>query len=236
MGLTLLDTLIPWKKDRLEAFLAGPGEPHIYMAYVGAGWVWARLRKRVRSLPTQFDPLLGWLALDGYGFHEGYFNWPRSIRSQEVPRRILGYGRRVYDQGLGRSLWFVEGADVLRISGVIASFPESRRDDLWSGIGLASTYAGGVDRSALEALCTAAANYAPHLAQGAAFAAKARLRAGNPTAHTQMACELFCGMDAEQAAAVTDDALEGLQAERDEPLYEAWRRRIRHLLMESKDV
>lgn len=226
MGLALLDSLTPWRKDRLQTFLRAYGEAHTYMIHVGIGWMLARLRRRVNRPLVRLDPLLRWLAIDGYGFHEGYFHWPRYISSQEIPKYLTGYALRVFDQGLGRSLWFVEGTHVDRISATIIAFPTSRRADLWSGIGLASAYAGIVDHHALKALRTAAGPYRSHLAQGAAFAAKARQRAGNPSLHTDCACQVICGLSAEEAAKLTDRSLDNLLFDGPEPAYELWRRRI----------
>jgi len=227
MGLFLLDLLTPWKRDRLRRFLGGPAAPHAYMVHVGAGWALAQLRRRVDRALAQWDPLLGWLAVDGYGFHQGYFPWPDTVARQWVPRSLSGYARRVFDQGLGRSLWFVEGAEVDRIADTIGRFPRSRHADLWSGVGLACAYAGGVPGQAIESLSAMAGQDRPHLAQGVAFAAKARERAGNPAAHTQLACLIVCGMPAEPAARLTDDALDGLPSDGVLPAYEVWRQRIR---------
>ena len=66
----------------------------------------------------------------------------------------------------------------------------------------------------------------PQRAQGVAFAAKCRQRAGNPAAHTELACAILCGMSAEQAAAVTDISLEGLNQDGEMPAYEVWRQRV----------
>ena len=229
MGLTLLDHLSLSNGKRLQAFLNGPGAAHVYMVHVGAGWAVARLpwlRRHAEQYLTRLDPLLCWLAVDGYGFHEGYFNWRRAIERQAVPDQLKGYARRVFDQGLGRSLWFVEGADVLRISSTVASFKRERHADLWSGAGLACAYAGGVDQAGFEAMRLAAQPYTPQLAQGVAFAAKARQRANNPAAHTEMACKVFCGLSSEAAALITDVALESLPGDGNEPAYEVWRQRI----------
>jgi hypothetical protein len=226
MGLALLDFLTPWNRNRWRSFVSGPGAAHIYMAHVGAGWALARLRRRVERPLARLDPLLGWLAVDGYGFHEGYFSWRRCIEEQTIPDRLSGYARQVFDQGLGRSLWFVNGADVARIAATLAAFPSLRQADLWSGVGLACAYAGGVDRQALATLRVAAGPYEPHLAQGAAFAAKARQRAGNPAAHTELACEVVCDLSADAAARLTDVALHDLSPNGAEPAYESWRRRI----------
>src|SRR5215467_10877123 len=62
MALALLDGITLWKKpNRFQQFLAGPGQPHTYMVYIGAGWAYARLpwlRRRIESLMAAFDPLL----------------------------------------------------------------------------------------------------------------------------------------------------------------------------------
>lgn len=227
MALALLDALIPGRRDRLARFLEGPGSAHAYIVHVGAGWVLGRLPLSPERLLPRLDPVLGWLALDGYGFHEGFFHWPRSVDGHEVPRKVRGYARRGFDQGLGRSLWFVESADVERIPRTIGAFPPERRPDLWSGTGLACGYAGGRPRADVEALLRAASPYAPQLAQGVTFAAKARERAGIVTVYTTLACQVICGMSAAGAAALTDEALRGLPADRPgEPAFEVWRRRI----------
>jgi hypothetical protein len=207
------------------------------MAHVGLGWVVARLpwlRRHVDRPLAPLDPLLRWLVVEGYGFHEGYFHWPRAVAAQEVPGRLSGYARRAFDQGLGRSLWFVHGADVARVAAAVAAFPPPRHADLWGGVGLACAYAGGAGADALHALRESAGPYQPPLAQGAAFAAKARQRAGNPAAHTGLACEILCGASADAAAHLTDDALKDLSPDGDEPAFEVWRRRIQDYFIPSK--
>jgi enediyne biosynthesis protein E3 len=227
MALYLLDRLTPWNRGRFREFLAGPGFAHAYMVYVGAGWAMAQLRLRVERPLAQLDPLLGWLAIDGYGFHQGYFRWKQTVDRHWVPDRLSGYARRVFDQGLGRSLWFVEGAEPMRIEHTISGFAAPRRADLWSGVGLACAYAGGIPGEAIEQLSAMAGPYHSHLAQGVAFAAKARQRAGNLASHTELASRMICGMSAEEAAGLTDEALADLTEGDGLPSYEVWRSRIR---------
>jgi enediyne biosynthesis protein E3 len=230
MGLALLDCVTPWRKDRWRTFTERVGEPHIYMMHVGLGWALARLRRNVTAHLVQLDSLLGWLVVDGYGFHEGYFSWPRYVEQRAVPTHLDGYERRVFDQGLGRSVWFVKGADVAAIASAINAFPHERRDDLWSGVGLACAYAGGCECGALESLRAAARGHWPALAQGVAFAAKTRHRAANLNDHTETVCRLICGRSAETVAAITDAVLEDLRDEDGLPAYEVWRRRIQNKL------
>jgi enediyne biosynthesis protein E3 len=223
MGLSLLDYFSPQKR-RLLAFMQGPGTQHIYMLHVGAGWTLGRLPRSASRLMAQVDPLLCWLVLDGYGFHQGYFAWRQFIEQQKLPR-LSGYALRAFDQGLGRSLWFVKGADASQIIAAIDAFPSSRQGDLWSGVGLACAYAGGVERGVVQQLCDAASTYRPHLSQGAAFAATARKRAGNPAVQTELACEIFSGCSSEEAVRITEESLQDLPS--GAQAYEMWRLRIR---------
>ncbi len=226
MALALLDIVTPWRRDRVSRLLQGSGAAHAYMVHVGAGWALARLRRRFDDVPAGMDPLLGWLAADGYGFHEGYFHPLRSVHEQAVPARVSGYGLRAFDQGLGRSLWFIFGGDPVRIGTAISHFPPIRREGLWSGAGLACAYAGGVLGDEAKQLASAADANRAALAQGAAFAAEARRRAGNPAAHTDRACRILCGLTADEAAAVTVAAREGLAPCGSLPAYGVWRVRV----------
>lgn len=229
MALELLDRLTPWRKRRVQSLLAREGQAHVYMVHVGVGWAFARLpwlRRNIERSFGRYDHLLRWLIVDGFGFHEGFFNWRNSIRGGKKPTRLSGYGLRAFDQGLGRSIWFVEGADVTAIASTIAAFDRSRHRDLWGGVGLACTYAGGISVEEIERLKTAAGAYLPDMAQGATFAAKTRQKAGLVTAHTELACTRLCGMSVADAALLADDALRNLPDDGPTPAYEIWRRRI----------
>ncbi len=225
MGLAMLDFFLPWKQ-RLPAFMSEGGAPHIYMLHVGLGWTFARLPRKRASVLSHYDPLLKWLALDGYGFHEGFFSWQRALHLHKRPPHLLGYELRAFDQGLGRSLWFVEGADVRRIANAVSTFPPSRQPDLWSGVGLACAYAGGAQSEEIRELCSAAGPHYPHLAQGVAFAVKARQQAHNFTEHTRLACELVCHLPPDGAVQVVETALQDLPFDHGEPAFEIWRQRI----------
>jgi enediyne biosynthesis protein E3 len=242
MALTVLDGMLPAGGKRLDRFVAGPAAHQIYTAHVGAGWAMARLPRVLQSRVRPRDPLLRWLALDGYGFHEAYFRTPLVVAGQRPPRLLPGWrgcahsAAHVVDQGIGRALWFVCGADTDRLAGTIAGFAPGRRPDLWSGVGLAAAYAGyrPVARreqdteACLRELAVRAGRYLPDVAQGAAFAAKARYLAGLVTTHTEIAVRVLCGMAVAAAAECTDAALPADMAAAD--AYQTWRRQIRQRL------
>jgi enediyne biosynthesis protein E3 len=233
MGLTAIDCFLPGR-SRFTAYLNGPGQSHLYMAYIGAGQALARLRRRpepfLRRLP---DPALRWLVLDGYGFHEGFFRPGRFVRDHQVPTRLSAFGRRVFDQGVGRSVWFTAGARVDDVARVIRAFPAHRHADLWLGAGVACGYVGGVDRATITALRSAAGRHATRLAIGAAFVAKGRLRAGNPVPDTELACQLLCGVPAGKAAELVDQAFEDLPDTPSVPAYDCLQRRLAYRLADT---
>jgi len=232
MALAVRDGTRPFGQHWVRDLLASRGAAHIYMAYIGVGWAMARLpRIRWRAIAPH-DPLLRWLVLDGYGFHQAYFRTKKYVTGQfqaPIPGwSPAGYALRVVDQGMGRALWFYGGADVERVAATISAFPAGRRADLWSGAGLASVYAGGADAGELSDMVRLAGPYRSYAAQGAAFAAKARLLAGLVTPGTELGVKVHCGMSITEAAAVTDEALRDLPAEdREVPRFEIWRERIR---------
>ncbi len=230
MGVMLVARLLPGRRRLWDEFIAGPARAHVYMAHVGAGWTFGALPWPPARALDWLDPLLRSLAFDGLGFFRGYFDPRRYVDAQHQPRALHAHDRAAFDQGLGRAMWFVEGAHPGRVAQRIAGFAEARRGDLWSGVGLAATYAGAVDRERLVALRVGAGRQATDLAQGSAFAAEARLLAGNATAHTELASHVFCGHSAAAAAAIarhTRDGLDQRARAGDTGAYEEWRRRVR---------
>lgn len=226
MALAALDCIAPWQ-NRLRAFVDGPGAPHIYPIYVGVGLALARLRRHPERYLNQLEPVLRWVIVDGYGFHEAFFAYRHTIVHQAVPSRLSPFGRQLFDQGVGRAIWFSSGAQIERVVRIINAFPHGRQTELWSGVGLACAYGGGLSRDELERLCAIAKHYRPQLACGAAIAAKGRQQAGNPAKHTDMACEVFCGTSSNEAARITDTARADLPHGSAKPAYDIWRQRTK---------
>jgi hypothetical protein len=179
--------------------------------------------------------VLRYLVLDGYGFHQAYFHTERYVNQQYAERDFpwppegpASYANRVIDQGIGRALWFVNGTDARRVADTIDGFPESRRADLYAGSALAVTYAGGVDEAEILEYKQRAHNYLPQVAQASAFAATARVQAGNQTAHTGLATGILTGATPEDAAEVCLKAMPdpSERTREGEPAFEVWRQRI----------
>lgn len=233
MALAVRDGLPVGGRRHVEEFLDGEADKHIYMVYVGVGWAMARVPRFRWSTMHAPDPLLRWLALDGYGFHQAYFKTARYVHQHFQEERFpwpadgpAWYPNKVIDQGIGRAGWFVGGTDPDVVAGLLNAFPEHRRADLWAGAGLAATYAGGAERGELERFWELAGEHRSRLAQGAAFAAAARVRADLVMPHNELAADVFCGMSAAAATKVTDEALVDLPPDGELPAFAVWRERI----------
>jgi enediyne biosynthesis protein E3 len=233
MAFAVRDALPLGRHDHVARFLAGRGSDHVYMTYIGVGWAMARLPQVTWSKLRVDDPLLNWLVLDGYGFHQAYFDTQRYVHGQfEKPAfrwphdTAAGYAHRAIDQGIGRAMWFVGGTDAALVTQMIQKFPQRRRADLYSGAGLAATYAGGADEAEMLTFWKDAGEFRPQVAQGSAFAAGARVKANLVVPHNDLATQIFCGMTTVDASKVTDDTLIDLKPDGDVPSYEVWRQRI----------
>lgn len=233
MGYAVLDAIPFGHKHHVTDFLAGRGDAHNYMIYVGIGWAMARMPKFLWPKAEPLDPLLRWLVLDGYGFHQTYFRTQRYVHEHYQDPRFpwpddatRAYANRAIDQGIGRALWFVGGTDADVVAGLIEKFPQARHGDLWGGAGLAATYAGGADREELVRFRDRAGEHRAVLGQGSAFAAEARVRAGLLVPHTEVATEVFCGCPPAQAAGLCAATRPDQPDDGEVPAYETWRQRI----------
>jgi hypothetical protein len=238
MALALRDALRPGPRGRrTEDFLrTGRGAAHIYMAYLGIGFTlgrlprmfWGRALPDVSQLPDH--PTLSWFIWDGYGFHQAFFDPAKWIDKQYVSTSYpwqVSYVNRAIDHGIGRALWFYNGAHVESVAASIGRFPAARHADLWSGAGLAASYAGGVGEEDLKLLLQAAGPHGPEVSLGAVLAIKARVLADVITPHTETAAATLCGMSAVDAAEITNRVVIDLPPDGAVPAYEVFRDRIR---------
>lgn len=223
-----------FRAHRLESWLRWAGPRFSYLTHVGAGWAFARAPWRRRAIVRLLDPVHCWLAYDGLGFAEAFFDSQRALRGAQG--RNAGYAMRAYDQGVGRALWFIFGGDAERAARWISAMPEKRRPDLWSGLGLALAYAGGAAPEAIERLeREAAPTNLPFLAQGAAFAAEAHARAGQIPQHCAEAVRIVARRDVAEVVCIVRQqrSLAESCVDRDRPRYELWRGGVQCLLGES---
>ncbi|HZB33954.1 MAG TPA: DUF1702 family protein [Streptosporangiaceae bacterium] len=236
MSTGLRDQLMMRRGRDLQKLAAGPGAQYVHLIHVGAGWAYARLRRRPEPNARFARPVLRWLTWDGWGFHQAFFRPDAVFERHAIEPAATGAVRPIRDQGVGRALWFYAGADPKRILDAVNGFPITRRPDLWAGIGLAACYTGAQSGPRLDALLDAAEGYHDHLAQGAAFAAKAHILTGNVPRRSAAAVTALTGAPPATAAGWTDGSLARAGYLPDTPeTYEEWRAGIRHAWEPHKD-
>ena len=249
MALTIVDVMPGGRRDRTRQLLLGPGQPHLFLAYIGIGFAMSHLprplwRKVVPGLAgSPYHPTMSWLAVDGYGFDRAYFDTERWVDGQRRPAAYpwegsADYFLRTVDQGIGRALWFIHGAQVPDVAAAVGRFATDRQADLWSGVGLAATFAGGCGPQELATLRRLAREAHPdheaHLAQGAVFAAKARSYSGFIPVHSQASIIALADLSMEAATRLADDASVDGPVSGGQPRYELWRRIIREQILRAR--
>ena len=239
--LAMLDLLLPGKSDRLVKFMTGAGHQHDYIVAVGAGFAIARLPWGLRvqdGYLGTLDPFIAWCVPCGHGFHEGFFKHKRFVdNAQEPPRALSPLGKQLFDSGLGRALWWVKCGHPRRIASAIDRFPEPRRAELWAGIGIASSYAGGVGAVELLSLRDLSGPYQADFLSGLPFAARLRQKAGNYSDTTELACSVLLGRSTNDTADMAEAAADAVRSQvRGEGITAAYDLVRRHLVMECRTL
>jgi hypothetical protein len=235
MAFTVLDA---FGGHRTRDLLLGSGQPHIFLTYIGIGFAMSRLPRRLwkKVVPdltgTPYYPTMSWLAVDGYAFDRAYFHTRRWVDRQYVPRPYPWAGSpdyfpRAIDQGIGRALWFIHGGRVPQVAAAVRRFAEHRQADLWSGVGLAATFAGGCDPDDLTWLRKSADEHRAELGLGVVLAVRARDYAGFVPDYTAAAARVLGDVSVEDAVAIADSTSAAGEVPGPVPAYEMWRRRIR---------
>ena len=133
--------------------------------------------------------MYAWCLADGYGFHQGFFQWKRFIElRQPAPESLSPQNRRLFDAGVGRAMWWVFGADLSSVASAISRFDDARRAEMWTGIGTAVAYAGGGPPNAATRLLELAGAYQDDFLSGIPFAAHMREKGRNPAEWTDEVC------------------------------------------------
>jgi hypothetical protein len=177
------------------------------------------------------DPVLRWLALDGYEFRRHYFN---SEESLNFIRRLNNEPvERIRTQGAGRAMWFTQCADIKRIGLVSQTVPEKTRGDLWSGVGLACGYASVSSQDDFD-LTFLPAKYSRHFLQGLVFAGAAHSQSGRTPEKTSLLLREALGIDAGTAMLWADEALVDMTAAGQGPSgFLIWQERIQNRCLKN---
>ena len=183
-------------------FLASSAKPHNIQYHIGLGWALAQLQLDAVPYMLQLGPIDRYRVPDGYGYYDAIFRTKRSIHNQQKLEEFNKAGSSAYYQGIGRGIWYLSLGRKDEAKNLIDKFAEERHADLWRGLGIACSYAGGCDELALKEIMILAGDYKPHLATGAVMVAICRENAGFMSADTELACKIWC----KQSAAVLASA------------------------------
>jgi hypothetical protein len=171
----------------------------------GFGWALAVHERNPADFFDQFDPLVAMRILDGYGYYHGLMRSRRSIHNLEIPEYITKDLLFVFDQGLGRALWYLSKGDLEKLMALIQKFPDERKLNLWRGIGTASAYVGGVDVSIYKELNQLAANNSKQFIVGVFFAIRTRMHSNSITEYIKNACRIVSDFNINTAFKCTED-------------------------------
>lgn len=201
--------------ESVENLLSEISEYSDAIAGLGLGEALSQRSLMPKALTNPEDCYSTWMMLDGYGFNEGMYQSQRAIIQQSKPEGLLAIGEHAYYQGLGRSFWFVAGADPKQIVSLINYFPTQHHSDLWFGIGLMTGYWGVLDERDLRRLRKLAHKRSAALKAGVALSAVLRAQAGQIRDFTDGACRIICEAPATEVGAL---AVEPLQMQEPQPM------------------
>jgi hypothetical protein len=165
------------------------GQKHDAQVHVGLGWAFAELNLDVSTYLKTLEPLMKYRVLDGFSYYEGKFKRRKSVRNQETPANLDTTSLRAYNQGLGRSFWYLAQGEIDKLTRLLNIFPEERQFDMWRGVGVAVAYVGGLKESTLDELVASADQFIRPFKCGIAIAAHTRNKANAKSEDTNMICQ-----------------------------------------------
>lgn len=221
IGMGLATRRVIGAEDLLGDFLDGPGRSFLGLPYTGIGMGLVHAGAPFEPAVVEaYKGLSRWMILDGLAFWSARQTWETLGAGFEVPSTVDGPVLAFFDRGLGRCAWFQLLGQIDAIAAWAASAPPERRPWIWYGLGVASTFTGGVEASDLMALRDAAGPHRADLAAGSIQAAEVRFGVGIDTTYTARAVQTLAGVTpaaARNLAQSTRDRLgadDGVQAAR----------------------
>lgn len=166
-------------------------QEHAAQIFVGLGWAIAQEKITDLSFINDCGDLMTMRTWDGAGYFDAVFRQRQTIKSQNRLEYIPLKEFSSYDQGMGRSLWYIAKGDTAKMSELIALFDASRKNDLWRGIGIACCYVGGSDETILKALLSLAGEHKNQLSIGGRLVAKSRIEANTMTQDVELALKIW---------------------------------------------
>jgi hypothetical protein len=198
--------------ESLAAFRAGPWGRFAALIYAGIGLGLGDSGQPVLPFVEAQDDIMAAFVVDGYAFHFGFIDPAGHLHGQPRSADLAGDVGRIFDVGLGRSLWFSRAGVIDLVIDSLGAFDAERHPDLWAGIGFAATYAGGLTSDGVSSLLDGAGANRSMLAAGSSLAAHVRVQCDNLVPTTDNNCRLLTGrsaLEADELCAKAKSAADG---------------------------
>ena len=171
---------------------------------IGLGWAIGEKDFSPDSVLGRLNSMTQARAMDGFGYFMGLFRRRISIRTQQIPEGISDDLQLAFDQGIGRSLWYISKGDLEMLERMMDSFPEYRQKHMWRGIGVACPVVGGSDAQHLKDLKQLSGEYRTQLDTGCALAARSSVASNSENRFLDDACELWLNRSMLDSARLTE--------------------------------
>ena len=176
MALALKDLEVGDELKSWAYFMEFYGSNHSVQVHIGLGWALAQKRKSPAKYLDNLKPMLRWRVVDGCGYYDGFFRKRKTLNGDFVSK-LSGRELEAYTLGLGRSLWYTSKGDVDSLVKMISKLHKEIHPALWMGIGIASTYTGGLGVKHYQLLKTTAGKFILQLTVGAGLCIWSRVKA-----------------------------------------------------------
>ena len=191
------DSILNWKK-----FLES-SKKYACQIYIGMGWAVGQEKRTSLPFLSELNHNMQFRIWDGCGYFDGIFRQRQTIKGQNRQEHIQQKDYQAYDEGIGRSIWYICKGDETKVPEMIQQFSTDRHSDLWRGVGIACSFVGGFEEKALRALESSAGKHSTQLGIGAAMVAKSRIEADCYTEDIEIINRVFNKLSAEEAMEIT---------------------------------
>jgi len=165
---------------------------HSFHVDIGLGWALAKTQLSPHSFAESTNDLSGSMILDGVGYYHALYKGRSTLKDKAVPPSIQEESLRLFDQGVGRRLWYVAKGNEQEVIELLHNFPVSRHGALFRGIGIACGYVGGCEEHQLTYLKEISEGNLEQLQFGITLAAISRIISDTATPDIDVACRIIC--------------------------------------------
>ena len=152
---------------------------HIPQIHIGLGWAIAKEKKNINDFIKKTDKAFTPKIFDGFGYCSGLFYRREVVRLGRIPAIIKPDFTPFFNQGLGRFFWHISDGDANKLPRFLSLVEKKRLGDVWRGIGIAFTYAGGVKKSEILDVLTISKEYKKDFKSGVVLALQTRCLSKN---------------------------------------------------------